>query len=68
MKHIHYNVEKWRNRVEFLERNMATFRQILYTDDNYGEYRIEMFTCLTQHLRGLSVTELIDKGIEMEKK
>ena len=67
-KAIHHNVRVWRNRIEFLERHLPTFGRVSNTDDNYGEYRLMMFTILTQHVHANSVTELIDKGLAIEEK
>lgn len=59
--------ETWRKRVEFCERHLPSFKSINYRADNYGDLRVEMFTVLTQHIQGLSVTELIDEGLKQEK-
>lgn len=59
----------WRKRIEFLEKYMASFRELSeHDDDNHPGMRIEMFTVLTQHIYGRSVTECIDKGIGIENK
>ena len=59
--------ETWRRRVEFCERHLPTFREIGYRADNYGNFRLQMFTVLTQHIHANSVTDLIDMGLAKEK-
>jgi hypothetical protein len=61
------NLTIWRNRIEFCEKHLPSFRKMDNTDDNHPGYRIEMFTILTQHIYGRSVTELIDMGIKIEQ-
>ena len=56
----------WKDRVEFCERNLPSFKKVRADDDNSGEYRYCMFTILTQHEYGNSITELIDEGMAQE--
>ena len=63
------NICKWRERIEFIEKHLPHFRQLTMGSDNgpKDSCRVEMFTCLTQHIYANSCTELIDMGIEREK-
>jgi len=63
------NIAKWRARMEFIEKFLPHFRTLPMLSDNgpKDQCRVEMFTCLTQHIYGNSCTELVDKGIIIAK-
>jgi len=62
------NIGKWRARMEFIERHLPHFRSLPMRCDNGPKdmCRLEMFTCLTQHIYANSCTELVDMGIKIE--
>jgi hypothetical protein len=57
----------WKDRVEFCERHLPSFKEIDARDDNHGEFRYSMFTILTQHIYADSITQLIDIGRVVER-
>ncbi len=64
------NIGLWRRRMEFIEQNLPRFRQLPFENDNGpdDQCRLEMFTCLTQHIYANSVVELVDMGIKIGKR
>ena len=63
------NIGRWRARMEFIEKHLPHFRILPMQSDNgpKDKCRVEMFTCLTQHIHANSCTELVDMGIEIEQ-
>ena len=63
------NIGLWRRRMEFIERYLPHFRKLPFQCDNgpADKCRLEMFTCLTQHIYANSVAELVDMGIVIAK-
>lgn len=61
------NIGKWRRRMEFIEEHLPHFRKLPFECDNgpKDQCRLEMFTCLTQHIYGNSIAELCDMGIKI---
>ena len=66
---LNSDINVWRQRIEFCERHLPSFEELnQYSDDNNPGMRVEMFTVLTQHIYGRSVSEVLDLGLEIEKK
>ena len=66
---LNSDINVWRQRIEFCERHLPSFEELNeYSDDNHPGMRIEMFTVLTQHIYGRSVSELLDLGLEIERR
>ena len=61
------NALAWQDRVEFCERHFPSFRHYRSLNDNHPGMRVEMFTVLTQHIYGRSISEVLDIGIQIER-